>query len=71
MLPASAVSDSAGVASFVLAPLASDAVVTGLTSSATAAITGAAGAVVSTDKANGVEPPLGLPAASVAVAVRL
>ncbi|TYZ39116.1 hypothetical protein C2U33_25580, partial [Ralstonia solanacearum] len=70
VLLASAVPVSVGVASLVLPPEVSTPV-TGATSSVTLATTGVAGAAVSTVSVNAEVAVLTLPAASVAVAVRL
>ncbi|NKF62614.1 hypothetical protein GO297_04819 [Ralstonia solanacearum] len=70
VLLASAVPVSVGVASLVLPPEVSTPV-TAATSSVTLATTGVAGAAVSTVSVNAEVAVLTLPAASVAVAVRL
>ncbi|TYZ39106.1 hypothetical protein C2U34_26240, partial [Ralstonia solanacearum] len=70
VLLASAMPASAGVASLVLPPEVS-APVTGATLSVTLLMTGVAGAAVSTVRVNAEVAVLTLPAASVAVAVRL
>ncbi|NKA06560.1 hypothetical protein GO279_04780 [Ralstonia solanacearum] len=70
VLLASAVPVSVGVASLVLPPEVSTPV-TGATSSVTLATTGVAGAAVSTVSVNAEVAVLTLPAASVAVAVKL
>ncbi|NKA72185.1 hypothetical protein GO284_01111 [Ralstonia solanacearum] len=70
VLLASAVPASVGVGSFVLPPEVS-VPVTGATASVTALMTGVAGAAVSTVRVNAEVAALTLPAASVAVAVRL
>ena len=70
MLPASAVPPIVGVGSFEL-PLSATAPVTGATLSITLSITGADGATVSMVTWNAVEAALWLPAASVALNVRV
>ena len=70
MLPASAVPATVSVLSFEL-PLSATAPVTGSTSSVTLPITGATGADVSMVTWNAVEAALWLPAASVALNVRV